>query len=209
MYKINRVGPWPVVDIDSAAFWPTEWNVNFDLPDGFVGNIRPAVQSAILKENADTVSWVSKAKVSLSGGNNMCFTVAVGGQEFLTPDIPNFWEVMVSADFFHSSADDLGLSVLVGRSPTASLSDDHGNNINTWDDYQCLPAPKVYASHSCHVSYQGQLVNIDAASDGHGSNPVMLGVLLQNHGNAADVECFVTQSLRRYSGDVAAYDPQR
>lgn len=212
MYRPNRIGPYPTVDLDrTESGWSGDWNPNLDSAD----HSRTAaphlhVRSATVREDYDQATWIATAQSSLA--DNMAFGLgaAINGQA-KSDGMGHLFCGHVSA-VLCCSADQLGAArVVIGRAVNSALSVVRTDVGNELDSFTYLPANVQRDAHTLHVGWQGCVVQTDQDADGFGTNPILLGVQLVNLAGAAiTFEYFaVSVTLQKYVEEIQIFDPVR
>lgn len=208
MYRPNRVGPWPVVDLDlTIPSWPTEWNTNFNNVDVGVGTLAPHFYSATVKDDYDAFTWF-RSTSQLAADNSVSFAVAVNGEAL------NDQGSLLSFDgtfgFARAAAAQRTINFFVGRlgASTVDVVRTAANN-SVANPYFLESVGSNVGSGGLKCS--GSLVHVDSGADGHGSNPIVFGVQLVNPDTGAmDMEnILVSLSLHKYNGDLPIFDARR
>lgn len=209
MYRPNRVGPFPIGDLDrSANFWPATWETagNFDAVDAAQSARAPHFRSDTVADEYDHVTICPTTNINLASGTSMSFGVAVSG------DMAEQAHVLSGSIAFQAYRNLLQVEGWIGRLDAATVDvvrTAANNNVPSWF---VLPG-KCVAMGNSGVSYgwQGSFLAVDEDDDGHGSNPLVLGVTLFNFaGSGQTLEQFsCTLSLHKYRQSIRSFDAAR
>lgn len=208
MYSPNKTGPYPLIDLDrSALAWPSAWNTagNFDAVDSTYGESRyPQVRSATVRENDDHVNFIADVDMTLTDNMVMCFGVAVNGSFKANTLFTGHANVAMYGGAV--------VDVFVGRAVASSLTVARNAQENEVADYLSLPLQSAaVATNGLVASWAGGVIGFDSDEDGHGTNPVILGVALQNHtGSALSLRGLcVSLSIEKFENPRQMFDPFR
>ena len=209
MYRPNRIGPWPLVDLAIASSWP--FGANFDVLDAVVADaVRyPQVRTTTIREDFDQVSFVQTGAVSLNFGQRVSFGCVIDGAAL--NDRSMIYSGAVALGFVQPTNLELELDAWIGRRDGAGVTIGRASAENPVTSYFSLPVDVAKGDGYHRLSWLGSVVSVDHVGDGFGVNPVILGCSIGNHGgSSAPLEGLqVNIALHRYVGDVDTFDPNR
>lgn len=203
MYQPNRIGPWPIrdLDVDNPA-WPAEWETSLSGASHDADEKLPQVKDSIVRDNHSEVTWSHKGVTSLPA--NKCFSIgACVNGEAINGLSPLFSLSVAYCSPITSGF--CGLTVWYGRNSLNQASDGRGrsNPLQTWTN--------VASGSVRHVYYNGSFIMQDEDADGFGVNPVFAGLTIMNpSASALDLPMMqVTVSLHRHATQLQIFDPKR
>lgn len=205
MYRLNRIGPYPILDLDrSAITWPAAWTTatNWNLADAAQTARAPHFRSATVRDDQDHVTWNAAIAMALADANAISFGVAISG----SIERPMHFQGHASLVGSHGAA--LECNIWCGRLDAATVSVDYGaaaNNVPYWYNLACSKTQVI------QVDWNGSFLVVDEDDDGFGTYPFVLGAtILNNTGGAATIEGMqCSLSLMRYVSDYDTLDPSR
>ena len=215
MFRPDRIGlrTSPIVDLDLARLaWPTEWNTNLDAVDAVRGSApAPHFRSATVREDFDQLSVIGEGSVSFASDQHFSLGVAIDGEALNELGVRYSGHIgaYVSLD---SASLEVGIVGWIGRLDASSVDVARGAANNLVSNPIYLPGRNAGPSHiSIGYSWEGTVLAVDQAEDGFGSNPVVLGVTLQNNDSAATslAHLNISLSLFRWASDIQVFDPNR
>lgn len=208
MYRLDRIGPWPVLDVDLAEFvWPTEWNVNFDNVDSGYASIKPHFRSATVRDDFEQLH-VMEGSVALAANQGMTFAIAINGEA--ENDLPMMYSYHASLCWVMSAPASWQAQIGIGRLDSASVDVNRAATNNNIANPYFLHSDGSDTG-SAGVRHEGQVILSDVEADGYGTNPICLFARMVNGENTVmDVgDLCLSLSMFRYTADYDTFDPSR
>ena len=210
-YHPNRVGPFPVFDLDaSTPFWAGTFEPSFTSHSSNV--IAPAFDTDVVEELTAQAQWHRAANSSLTAGQAWSVAVSVNGEA--KNNIANMFSFNISWCTSWENAE-ISAMAFVGRLTSGTISLDYTQTLNDCGTWWQLPARQSHAKLNTYTqvsgNYQGSILNRDTKADGYGSNPIVAGVCFYNRGAAAaDAYLIdVSMNIQKYVSAIDGYDPLR
>lgn len=209
MYRPNRIGPWPLLDLDRVlATWPVDWNTNFNAADSGLTDVKPHMELATVRDDYDQVCW-KRDDVQLVATQSMTFGVCISGEA------PNNKPVMLTVagglSLAAATVINAEASFGIGRLDSSSVDvtrNAANNNISVPHVLRGAGDTEGFLN----LDYIGQVGVIDLAADGFGSNPICFFCRMRNLDAAAGwdwLDFSLSLHISRYVSDVDMFDPNR
>lgn len=205
MYNYNRIGPWPIYNVDETAWNPSA--MTFDAEDG---NVYPKIRTVTEVDLAGSVhGYVTQDLGSLQ---QVAFGIAVNGR--LENNVPMQFG-------FAGSAEQIGIMSIAPRPFVARLDDGVtlvntlGSGVNQCSNPMYLPVETdIVFSESTHVSRvtwnTSVIIGEVGSYDQDNTRTLIFGVSYKNTQAAADGgEMEFTMSVHRGLRPIDTYDIQR
>lgn len=207
MYRPNRIGPWPLVDIDAAIVTVADTTLEAGLltiaspPEIYVNGATVNTQS-----RAD--NFLVSGSLGITTGTGIGLGVQVDGSPLV--DVRDYQVSVSGCCKFHSSQlyggaqfvfgrADAVASGIIGVTPPVFLAPDVIINPGIASAFQVIGINKSF------------IVGDFLPSGSEGSNPLVFGVWLMNGGASTSEFTHVRASLSidRYVSDIPTFDPNR
>lgn len=219
MYRPNRIGPYPVWDLDAAAItWPTEWTTDFAEQDHDVRTApRLHVPSATLRDDYDQATWLcSEAAITLAAGMAVGIGIGISGVpagDSADSVLGHLYCGHVDAMICRDVDQELIVRPVIGRASQSTLSVDRDAQGNTFGSYGFMPSDTARPNQrATYCSWQGCIAQGNLGAAALGTNPVMLGAWIGNPTAAANQVIrylAVSVSIHKYVRELQQFDPVR
>lgn len=218
MYRPNRIGPWPIIDLDAPKMaWDASWNATLGVADFPIGTApTPHFRSATVRDDFDFMSIKMDGNTpTLLNHFSMAFGVAIEGENPVDGDgeatlFSVFASMMLSDD---TTGNEHTASLWVGRLDQSTVDVTRNQTNNSVTNPILLPAlvTKTGTSGNIHLAYNGSFLFSDIEADGYDSNPIVAGVTINNPDSAARewTDFHLSLGIHRYVGDLKSFEPNR
>ncbi len=203
MYRMDRIGPWPLGSLETAPATPT--GAAIALASGPHTGVSwfAADASTPLGQRAQT--WIVSDDLTLAAGDGVAIGVKIGGQAL--HNSPEYIIAYGGAIRFFTNDDDLVIGPIVGRVQENSLSEGLLKN------YTHVPMMHTAESLARFKSCNGELVIGDFEPSGEvpQTEEYFSGWWITNHGADPGVvsDIRMSFSIQRYEFDLRPFDPNR
>lgn len=207
MLRPNRIGPSPIVDLETAFTWPAAWT-NFNAVDRLLTQA-PAPQVVQAAPYDDFGAWnlMADVGVSLADARKVAFAVPLSGG--LLNGRPPLFSGHVHL-YAGSTTSVLAASCFVGRTSSATLAVTRAAEENVLDAWHYLPSQVDHLPNGIRLSYNGSWTLNDFGVGYDATKPILFGVELASVANAGSgFELFeVGLAAWRYTEDYGTAEPQ-
>ncbi len=202
MYRINRIGPNPLIDVDKVTIRNAV--ANFNLIDHAIDNYGVVSSNAVVPEDANEDSVIYSADPSLA----TLMAVGLGCQVLGTDTKRNFvFGVSGSIHYACSDLSDLTLQLIMGR---LDADPDIAANV-VMTNPKFIPFNLNIRGNVVKADFNHQVVNQSETGLPATEYPIALAWHLQNRsgGNLALEGLEVRIQIHRYFQDLFTHDPTR
>lgn len=221
MFRPERVGPWPIIDLGSV------WNPVTNQLQGFVEDqVRPVYQRAAVRGDYDNVFIDENSDTALAAASGFTLALAVEGSHPSDLPVHVVYSVVASIHSRVTGANNragVNLRAFLGRSSSSALptlsstATDHGTHANR--PLHLLPAQSIFIASDrhavsttdrefSHISCEGQMV----VRPGVNANPLFVALSVYNPDGESAItvsNMSISMALHKYVGDVDTFDPTR
>lgn len=210
MYTTNKVGPYPIIDLDTdVELWDAGWNSTYNSIDHDPWNINAQFfNSVVADDHAEMLMRQQDASVDLAVSKAISFAVAVNGTA--VKDSPMRYSGHASLSVGTSATAYITGYAWIGRLDGASIDLNRAATVNPVSNPRIL-ASDLTPGTSVGVDWSGTVLNVDRDDDGFGTNPICLGVTIVNPDASVRAirSLAVSLSLHRDIGIIKTHESER
>ncbi len=200
-YRPNRIGPWPLIDVDAAPVGKADTVI-----EGIVGTLASPsgfTNQSVRNESArsDTM-LITGGDLNLGADEAVFMGVAIGGSPMVSR---NTIISYAGATRFASDTDHCICTPFIGRT---TETDDVFNCPN----FSLVPCNQQTGKVGANtMDCNGSVIAGDFLPSGtEGTGSIVFGLWLQNIGAASVIEAWLgSMSIHRYLGDIQILDPNK